>query len=247
MNSSRKFARSETLVLVQAFAPYRDMVIRHLPFWRRHGCRVVVSSPRNSFCDVPGVECVAHGTEGHVGPGSLDRWKETMLWLAGQDHSFFLMHESDSICLEDEIPLRYYTQSDTFFSNEAADNAVPPVQQVFCVAPWFFSHTVLQRFNRAFETVAYRAPYHGDRWVGQVLEEGGIPHRPFSPGITCGTLRIDSRDLLQVCDAVVRGVIMVHGIKTASVLKAVLRAHAARKAREGLQQPAGGQLGLRGI
>jgi hypothetical protein len=232
MNSSRSFVHSDTLVLVQAFAPYRDMVIRHLPYWQNHQCRVVISSPRDSFCDVPGVECVAHGVDEHAGIKSLDRWKEIMRWLAGQDHAFFLMHESDSICLTGEIPLRYYQQSDTFFSNEAEDNKVPPDQKVFCVAPWFFSYAVLRRFNQALEKVAYRAPYHGDRWVGQVLEEGGIRHQSFSPGITCGTLGLHSRDLKQVCEAVRRGVTMVHGIKTEEVLRVLLRAAG------GLQQPA---------
>lgn len=159
------------------------MVERHLPLWKQHGCRVVISSPRNSACRVPGAEVVLHGEEGHAGPGSLDRWKEILQWLWDQPYEFYLMHESDSICLRREIPEYLYENYDVFFSNELADNAVPPTQSVYCVAPWFFSRRVLNRLLAASKKVKYRPPYHGDRWVGQLLEAEGIPHRGFSFGI----------------------------------------------------------------
>jgi len=223
MPTSRKYGPSDTLILVQAFAPYAEMVARHLPLWRRHGCRVVISSPRNSFCEISGVECVAHGEEGHAGPVSLDRWKEILRWLWGQPYEFFLMHESDSVCLSDRIPEYLYDNYDTFFSNELLDNANPPTQQAYCVAPWFFSRGVLRRVNVASEKAAYRPPFHGDRWVGQLLEEEGIPHRGFSPGVACGTLFPGSGDLPIVRSALRAGASMIHGVKSQIILDELIR------------------------
>jgi hypothetical protein len=200
------------------------MVLRHLPLWLQHGHRVVVSMPRDSFTQIAGVECVAHGGEGYTGPRSLDRWKEILDWLWDQPYEFYLMHESDSICLSREIPEYLYSQYDVFHSNELPDNGVPPTQQVYCMAPWFFSRGVLNRLRAAAKSAAYRPPYHGDRWVGQLVEEEGIPHRLFSPGIACGTILPESSDLEQVLAAVRSGARMIHGIKDPGVLGKILGA-----------------------
>lgn len=229
MSTSSEYVRSDTLVLVQAFLPYADMVRRHLPLWQKNGGRVVITSPRDSFCEVPGAECVALGEEGHAGKKSLDRWKEILCWAAKQPERFVLMHESDSLCLLGSAPDYCYDHADVFFSNEMTDNAVPPTQAVYCLAPWFFSQDTLRRFLAAAEKSEYRFPYHGDRWVGQIVEEGRIPHRRFFPGMGCGTLRMNHLELDQMCEAIRNGgVCMVHGVKTHDVLDRVVAAYRER-------------------
>lgn len=226
MHTSRSFGRSnpDTLVVVQAFAPYADMVRMNMPYWKHHGCPVIISSPRDSFCFVENAVCVRHGEEGHAGPKSLDRWREILEWMLVQPQKYFLMHESDSICLDPAIPRYCYKQPDVLWSNEMAENGNPPTQQFYCVAPWFLSKDTIKKLLGASKHSPDRPPFHGDRWVGQMAEVSGAPHSLWTPGIGCGTLR-PGPELRQVCAAVRAGVVMVHGVKTKEVLDTLLRAY----------------------
>jgi hypothetical protein len=139
-------------------------------------------------------------------------------WCLAQPYDHFMMHESDSICLSKTLPAYFYQRPWTFFSNEMLENRVPPEQTFYCVAPWFFHRSHAEQIL-AVDTPD-RAPFHGDRWVGQRLEVGNIRHARFTPGIGCGTIRPDG-DLPQVLDAVRSGAFMIHGIKTPDVLATI--------------------------
>lgn len=211
-----------TLVVVQAFGPYTDMVRMNLPSWNQHGLPVVITSLGDSPVQVEGIGCYTHGRNGYVGPVSLDRWRILLRWLLEQPFEFFMMHESDSICLSPSIPRYCYENPDVLWSNEMPENGTPPTQQFYCVAPWFMSRRTITRLLETSARSPDRPPYHGDRWVGQMAEVGGIPHSPFSPGLGCGTLREGTAELAQVCAAVRSGVVMIHGVKTPGARRAIL-------------------------
>ena len=199
------------------------MVQMNLPHWRKHGFPVVVTSPEDSRCVVPGVDCVFHGLNDYTGIRSLNRWRLMLGWMAQQPFDYFMMHEADSICLNTDIP-RYCYRQGVLFSNEMPDNAVPPTQAFYSLAPWFMSKSVIVRMLEVSKTRPDRPPYHGDRWVGQMVEQGAIAHQKFEPGIGCGTLSFSRpAELEQVCSAIRAGACMIHGIKTPDVLEHILK------------------------
>jgi hypothetical protein len=197
----------------------------NLPWWKHHGFPVVITSPENSYCIINEAPCVPVGLEGYTGQESLHRWRAMFRWMLQQPFEYFLLHESDSICLRKELPWELYRPG-VLFSNEMPDNGVPATQAFYCVAPLFMHRNVIERMLEVSKTSADRPPYHGDRWVGQMVEEGEIAHQAFSPGIGCGTLSRKERpqELDQILQCVRDGAFMIHGVKTPDVLQELLQA-----------------------
>lgn len=166
---------------------YNEMAQRNRGMWERHRFPVVTLSPTDEPMQVPGLVNIPLGLEGYTGHMSLVRWRLMLEWCAEQPFDWFLMHETDSVCLQNDLPC-YLFDKNTFFSNEMPENANPPIQGFYCIAPWFFSRDLIKRMVHFIPDLKFTGPPNGDRWLGQLLEQGGFKHAPFQNGIGCGTL-----------------------------------------------------------
>ena len=226
----------DTLIVVQSVGGYEQMCRNNRALWEHHGLPVVVLSPTDKPCIVEGMACAQVGRDQHAGPISIERWQRMLEWCLRQPYDYFFLTESDAVCLEPELPLwlwGIHSCDLRFWSNEMPDNAAPPRQQFYCIAPYFFHRSLAQRILNISQLVPCGEPQHGDRWIGLMLEAGSIPHQKFSPGIGCGTLDpVNRRDEFQQVLAVVRsqGAPFIHGIKTPEVRDALVRAYADWKA-----------------
>src|SRR5512138_3800464 len=196
---------SNLLIPVQGMGRYNEMANMNRKFWYHHWAPIVTLSPTDEPMQVPGIVNVSLGREGHTGRASIERWRLMLEWCAEQPFDYFLMHETDSICLTNELPDYLFDNPDTLFSNEMPENAQPPIQGFYCLAPWFFSRKLIKEIVHYIPKLIFTGPANGDRWLGQILEQGGFKHAPFRNGIGCGTLSMAPDrmpELIQIGNAV---------------------------------------------
>lgn len=122
----------DTRVAVCCYAGDAHQVIQSLGVYLHHECPVVVLSPEDSPADVryPGVDRRFGGKRAYIGQDSLDRQAEHLRLLLEFPENHFLIHDSDSVCLDPKIPDYLYAEPDVVWSNQV-DDAIPEHQSTF--------------------------------------------------------------------------------------------------------------------
>lgn len=141
-----------TLIAICCYAG--DAHQMNIPLYTHHECPVVVLSPVDSqaIVDHPGVECRFGGKRAYIGQDSLDRQVEHLKILLTYPHEFFMIHDSDSVCLDAELPKYLYDEPDLVWSNQVFDN-IPEHQphipdgwpKVAFQPPYFLSRKTIEK------------------------------------------------------------------------------------------------------
>lgn len=141
-----------TLITVHCYAGDADVVQNALPFHERHMRPILVLSPENSRVKLPdqagGTEFKYGGKRGYFGQDSLDRQVIHMRMMLETPHKYFLMNDSDSICLSREIPRYLYEQSeDTVWSNIVNESRphTSPYPKIAFHPPYFMTRATLEK------------------------------------------------------------------------------------------------------
>lgn len=108
----------KVLISIHAYAGDEERVKAFMPWHEAHGHPVCILSPEDS--PVTFLPSVRLGKRAYIGQDSLDRQYLHLKFLSEQPYDYFLMHDSDSLCLTPKIP-DYVFQPDVFFSNEVCD------------------------------------------------------------------------------------------------------------------------------
>jgi hypothetical protein len=95
-----------------------------------HECPVVVLSPEDSHAHVAGVENRYGGKRAYIGQDSLDRQRRHLEILLEFPETHFMIHDSDSVCLDPKFPDYLYNDPDVVWSNQV-DDAIPEHQDTF--------------------------------------------------------------------------------------------------------------------
>jgi hypothetical protein len=160
-----------------------------------HGCPVTVLSPLDAPVNIEhsGVTNLICGSRSYFGPVAQQRHLSHLKQIINffpEEH--FLIHESDSFCIDPQIPQYLYDEPDTFWSNcindeDPAHNAARPGSPfVSFQAPWFMSRKTV----RALVNAAPAVQFHPDlKWVDlylvQLTVAAGIKWSPFKDAVCC--------------------------------------------------------------
>jgi hypothetical protein len=143
---------------------------------------------------------------------------------------FYMMHDSDSICLAEKLP-DYLYEEDVLWSNELDDSVGPaaPVRppdyrwpNLACQPPYFCSRAVLEKITAAVDKVDFdpQTPFVDWAWMAWA-EAAGVPHKSFRDGCSWPTDGEDHRQV--VLDAMKsRDAIFLHAVKTEEALEKIL-------------------------
>lgn len=182
-----------TRVIVCCYQGDAKQVIDMLPpLYQHHGWPVSIFSPEDSPVLLPGLDCRAGGKRAYFGPDAQHRHLRYLEMLLEFPEDFFLMHESDSFCIDPVIPPYLYESPDTFWSNCINDedpehNAARPNSPfVSFQAPWFFSRQTIERLIAA----APKVPFHPhlkwvDLWLVELAVAAGVKWSPFKDAVCC--------------------------------------------------------------
>lgn len=246
-----------TLVSVHCYSGDRNQVEDQLPYHKRLGHNVVVLSPEDAPVELPGVECRTGGQAEWCGWKSIRRQFNHMRQLASMPYNWYLMNDSDSLCIQRSVPEYLYGDDGLFWSNTeynlTTDHSDLSKQyryprgyhfpHVGFTPPFFMSKAVL---NKLLEAEA-QFPWDSDpilpaiAWQMMVLAVvAGVPYRtyPTAPGFRSSFAAYRHSDMhsngfpvdgaAQMVESVRRGTVMLHSIKHRKVLDAVSAAYDAR-------------------
>jgi hypothetical protein len=146
---------------------------------------------------------------------------------------FYLMNDSDSFCITQEIPQYLYDHPDTVFSNQV-DDFRKPGESWEGMKPWPLD------YHKGMPLIAMQPPYFLSRdsvakivsagpgvkacpitpfidWgMVQACYEAGVKHAPFSLGASCETVTANGVAVMSEC-IVKRKAQFLHSIKSAKV------------------------------
>lgn len=236
-NQEIKPMNPRTLVSVHGYAGDQDQIENLMPFLLHHECPVIVLSPVDSPITkveaAPSVICRQAGKRAYIGPDSLVRQLEQMkLLLEFKEFDYFLMNDSDSVCLSPKIPDYIYREPDFLWSNEVSDTMHTRLlsyrlPRLAFQPPYFISRGNIEKILKYEKRVVADKTTPFIDWVMMAWAmASGVPHRNFRTGLSCGTrgnvqgFQWMSREVRK------HGKVMLHSIKDKNVLLHMAEQHA---------------------
>ena len=132
----------DTLVVVHCYAGDKERVEAFLPQFLHHECPVLILSPEDAPVEIdhPGVTCRSAGKAGWKGAHTVHRQIAHWKIAAEFPQRYFLMNDSDSVCITPDLHAYLYEDTDVeFWCN------VIGTHYLNYEPPYFFDHDVLDR------------------------------------------------------------------------------------------------------
>lgn len=224
---------SDTRVAICCYAGDAHYVSEMMAVHRAHECPITILSPDDSRAEIPGVDCRFGGKRAYIGQDCLDRMREHLKILLTYPENYFLIHDSDSICLSPELPAYLYAE-DVLWSNQVINNLpeqqpgfAPDIPHIAFQPPWFMSRKILKRLIEVSEgnTVCNQYLPFIDYWMVEMAVRNDIPWRPL-PTALSAALSVSLTDLDNAVDWVHTGMlIFVHSVKGARVARPLMTAY----------------------
>ncbi len=234
-----------TLVAVSAYSGDLPQVSALAPCYLHHEAPVIVMSPADAPIrheQVPWAQSVFHaGKKEWPGPDSLIRHGLFLKELLRQPYQFYLLNDSDSVCLSPKIPDYVYANCQTHWSCEVRDTnpGFSHLPKIASQPPYHFSRGVLEKMVSVLETPApsYTSPgtHEGmpipsnciDHYIVQLVYAAKLSHHTFRDGASFET--VSRVGLEEMARHVREGANFVHSVKSAAVLDRLLAEYKNRK------------------
>lgn len=188
---------------------------------------IVIMSPTDAPIKRMGPHICRHaGKRAYVGQDSLDRQSQQMRILLEYPFDYYLLNDSDSVCLSAQLPRYLFNSSNVLWSNVVSDEMhkrMPgyPWPRLAFQPPYFMSRSVLERFLSVADTVKAepQTPFI-DWWMMAVAVRAGIIYRNFSEGASLPSSDAHTRNVMATL--VSHGKYFLHSIKKPDVLAEML-------------------------
>lgn len=160
-----------------------------LPFYEHHKCPVVILSPEDAPIKSMGRHHCRHsGLRGYIGQGSLDRQRDFLKILLSYpiELEWFLMHDSDSVCLTPGIPGYLYENKNVVWSNEVLEPRphLSVLPKIAMQPPYFFSREALSKMLSISDKIkAHPITPYIDHYMLQLACEAKLDHRQYVKGV----------------------------------------------------------------
>jgi hypothetical protein len=262
----------DTLVVVHCYSGDAEQVKNALPIYLSHECPVLILSPEDApvIIDHPGVECRQAGKRGYFGQDSLDRQRAHLEILLEYPQTYFLLNDSDSVCLSPEIPAYLYARANgTVWSNEVREGR-PHESEYPKIAfhpPYFMTRNTIKRMLAVADIPAHEITPFIDWYMLAMACEAGLRHESYPDGRSFPAWRHgpipETKELghnyvhepaqnggkdgaARMRAQVERGIVMVHSVKHRDVLQQLVKAHDyyVRTGRDPLAPPSTGGVSL---
>lgn len=222
----------DTNVVVCGYAGDAHQISAFMPLYRHHKRPVLVLSPEDSqitpgmLPKVPGVTCRYGGKRAYIGADSLLRQKRHMEMALEMPGEWFLLNDSDSFCVDAEIPKYVYEDPGCLWSNEVSDemHTMPPGYSFPRLAfqpPYFCSRWMLSKLVAVHEWVGTDYPMQFiDHYMMRLAHVGQVTHRTYHNTVCCETKTPDG--VAHMIDSMERrGSIFIHAVKDLDMAKRI--------------------------
>lgn len=224
-----------TRIVVHGYAGDQHQIEAALPQYVHHQTPVTVLSPADSPVNIDGVECRVGGKRAYKGKTSIIRQRRHLELLLDYPERWFLLHDSDSVCLEPELP-GYLYEADTVFYNATptvrflAELGEPPLEGYEYVfqPPLFCSREAIERMLAVADEALAEIPDFAkliDWWFVAAARLAGLEAKPFPDGISRPIWA--PYEVARVYASVrTKGIIFLHSVKSREALDLFVTARA---------------------
>jgi len=226
--------KHDVLVVVHCYAGDASQVEAFLPEYLHHGSSVLVLSPTDSPVRIyhPDVTCGVGGLVGWKGTHTVQRQVIHWTGAAKYPHDWYLLHDSDSVCLSRDLPEYLFEDPEVFWANViGVDRSLvgtPADVGVNFQPPYFFSRSTLHQLIQQAEVLeippgsAIVEPHDWNNaidgfYVQLVRNLLRLPYKTYPDGAT--TWPPDTQDLAR---DVASGARFLHGVKDRETLDHLL-------------------------
>lgn len=216
-----------TLVSVHGYSGDLHQIRMMLHYYLHHHCPVVVCAPDDApitppvLSHRPEIRYINAGKRAYVGPVSLERQAiHLQKLLEAGPYQWFLMNDSDSVCLSPKLPDYLYGATGVLWSNIVSDEMHPrepgyPYPRLAFQPPYFASRDVLEKLVAIAPHVEAnpRTPFI-DWCMMAWAVRAGVPFKSFPDGMSVPTNE-DNRASCQCMSEGVQlyGKIFLHSVK----------------------------------
>lgn len=109
----------DTRIAISCFAGDQRQIDQSFDLYLHHGCPITVLSPTDGPVEIAhdGVDNRHAGMRGRSGPLAQARQIEYYKTLLSYPEKWFLIHDSDSLCIDPQIPAYLYEDPNVFWCN----------------------------------------------------------------------------------------------------------------------------------
>lgn len=244
-----------TRVAVHCYEGDAHQVRDLMHLYTHHGCPITILSPLDSkviverregyYLKYPNIDCKFGGErEGSldtidgrtvsIGPKCLERQRRHMEILLTYPENFFLMHDSDSVCLSPELPEYLYKEPNVLWSNLVYNDNLgeqhaftPGVPRIALQPPWFMSRHTIESLLAVADLVPVEStdlPFI-DFWLMKLALKARIVWKGFPDGISAAIpIQPGVLEKIQV-DVRHRGLKFIHSVKSQDFAVPLMTAH----------------------
>lgn len=221
-----------TLVAVCGYAGDAHQIRNALPYYTHHHCPLLVLSPEDAPITAklvllkPEISYRTGGVRAYIGQPSLDRQKRFFEILLEYPYHYFLLHDSDSVCLSPKLPDYLYAEPNVVWSNIVSDAMHPrpegyPYPRLAFQPPYFLSRQSMAKLVEVADSVPGdpRTPFV-DWCMMAWTVKAGLAYKGFPDGVSSPTNDDDVSSVTAVSNAVRNeGKIFIHSVKTLHILR----------------------------
>lgn len=210
----------KTLLTVMCHREVQATVDRHMPYWLAHKVDLIFLCPNNSVIETT-YPVLAMERSSHSGTHINRKFRRMLEFWLTMDYERFLFFEYDALLLSNGTEIlsldRGKLHGNLFTSDQKEFKG-----HYFLHPPILVYRPVLEKLVAFAKTVPDETDRYWDRWLGYVCEYGNIPFTGYGPlGFARNT--INPEDIPAAVEARRNGSIFFHGVKSDSVLQALLK------------------------
>jgi len=220
-----------TAVAIFGYAGDLHQIRDTMPYYLHHQCPVIILSPENAAIQAGHISTRKEliyrsgGLQAYTGAESLERQRRHLEILLEYPFQYFLMNDSDSVCLTPELPGYLYADDPSIlWSNVVSDEMHPREEgyefpRLAFQPPYFVHRNTIKKLVDAAPSVAVnpRTPFI-DWCMMSWAVKAGVQYRGFPDGVSCPTANYQP-GINHMSDRVRdQGATMLHSIKQRRVL-----------------------------
>lgn len=201
------------------FGGGRKITGRHLPVWKKYSDDVLLVSPEDDPCEIPGVDMVFHEISNKFGLPCLKRQFFGMNTALRYEADYYVFTEYDGFMLKRPAP-RPSIQANVFVEHGGRYQA-----DYFAHFPWIFPAAVLKEFCAKASLDTFEDGFV-DRWLAAQLTKLNLPvHDLQEAGEGYSRNSIEScKEIGELLKKIKGDAYALHGIKDEALFYSVLEA-----------------------
>lgn len=200
-----------------------ETVKRHLPIWQANHDQVIVTSPADDPIQLPNIWGFVTGKSSKYAADTNLRAREAMRLAAYLEPHTLTVCEYDALLWHWPSEHIAHMQPDSVMGSVFKSDDPKFKGKYYIHSPIIFGPTAIGKVTKAMEDLPDDAEFgFGDRYFGLAVEKANLPVMDgHQLGLSYSQNHIEAKHLAEARQKIGAGAVFTHGVKDASVLRAL--------------------------